>query len=104
MIEGRLRSGRNDLPRGSGSPKITSAPSMEERTADSKAIGWEEGVQEGVMVMSDPPEEVQPEIPAASILGVRSTSDPDGAGLSCAKLAIHEITSSGTGTICIGVL
>ena len=102
MIEGRFGSGRGDLLRGSGSPKVTSAPCMEESTADAKAVGWEEGVQIGVMVVSDAPEEFQPEIPAASVLGVRSTSDPDGTGLSCAKLAIHEITSSGTGTICIG--
>ena len=104
MIEGRLRSGSGDLLRGSSSPKVTSAPCMEESTAEAKAVGWEEGVQIGVVMVPDPAQEFQPEIPAASVLGVRSTSDPDGSGLSCAKLAIHEITSSGTGRICIGVL
>ena len=51
MIEGRFGSGRNDLLCGSGPPKITSASSMEERTAEAKAVGWDEGVQVGVMVV-----------------------------------------------------
>ena len=99
MIEGRLGSGGNDLFCGSDSPKVTSSSRMEESTADAKAVGWFEGVQIGVMVVLDPVQELQPEIPAASKLGVCSTSDPVDTGLSRSKLAIHEITSSGTGTI-----
>ena len=99
MIEGRFGSRTDDLPHRSGSPKITSSSRMEESTADSKSVVWEEEIQIGVSALSDPSQELQPEIPAASILGDRSVSDAIGSGFSRAKLAIHEVISSGTCTI-----
>ena len=99
MVEGRFSSRTDDLPRRSGCPKITSSSRMEESTADSKSVVWEEEIQIGVSALSDPSQELQPEIPAASILGDRSVSDAIGSGFSRAKLAIHEVISSGTCTI-----
>ena len=51
--------------------------------------------------MFDPVEKLQPESPAASVLGVRAFGDPGSPGFSCAKLAIQEVISAGTCTICI---
>ena len=104
MIEGRFGSGRADLLRGSCSPKVTASSCMQESTADTKAVGWFEFLQIGVIAVLDPPQEFQPHIPAASVLAVGSLGNSLLAGLSRAKLAIQQVRSSGTCTILRGLM
>ena len=104
MIEGRFGSGRVDLPSRSRSPKVTASSCMQESTADTKAVGWLERLQIGVIEVLDPPQELQPEIPAAKVLRVGSLGNSLLTGLSRAKLAIQEVRSSGTCTIFRGLI
>ena len=46
-------------------------------------------------------EEFQPDSPAARLLGDRALGDSILSGASCSSVEIHEISSSGTGTILI---
>ena len=104
MIEGRFCGGRADLLSQSRSPKVTASSCMQESTADTKAVGWFEFLQIGVIEVFDSPQEFQPHIPAARVLIVGSLGNSLLAGLSRAKLAIQEVRSSGTCTIFRGLM
>jgi len=74
---------------------------MHESTAEAYLGRLVEGVQIGVSEVFNSDEELQPLIPAASVLGVSAVSDPSSLGLSCSSFEIQAISSSGTVTICI---
>ena len=101
VIEGRLARIRVDLVSGSTTPKVTLPCCMHESTAEAYLGRFVEGVQVGVLEVFDPGEELQPLIPAASVLGVSAGSDPSVLGLSCFSFEIQAISSSSTLTICI---
>ena len=101
MIEGHSARIHGDLVSGSTFPKVTLPCCMHESTAEAYLDRFVGGVQIGVLEVFDPGEELQPLIPAASVLGVSSVSKPSVLGFSCFSFKIQAISLSGTVTIYI---